>query len=128
MKRMKKLVATIIALSFFIPLFASHIRGGEVYYAYQGPGSAAGTSKYLVTLKLYIRCDANDNQNVIPEPRAAHAAVEIHIMVLDGVHEVLPKLVDVHDILPARRWHADSEGLGIITKNELKGLVTICQQ
>ncbi|HSC38330.1 MAG TPA: PKD domain-containing protein, partial [Chitinophagaceae bacterium] len=65
---MKKLVATIIALSFFIPLFASHIRGGEVYYAYQGPGAAAGTSKYLVTLKLYIRCDANDNQKDANEP------------------------------------------------------------
>src|SRR5882762_6071963 len=68
MKRMKKLVATIIALSFFIPLFASHIRGGEVYYVYQGPGAAAGTSRYLVTLKLYIRCDANENQKDANEP------------------------------------------------------------
>src|SRR6476660_3152219 len=65
---MKKLVCIIGSLCFFVPLFASHIRGGEMYYAYLGPGASPGTSRYQVTLKLYIRCDANENQKDPNEP------------------------------------------------------------
>ncbi len=65
---MKKLVLIIIALCSFAPLFASHIRGGEMYYKYLGPGAAAGSSKYEVTLKLYIRCDATEAQKDATEP------------------------------------------------------------
>ena len=65
---MKKLVVIIIALCSYVPLFASHIRGGEMYYKYLGPGAAAGSSKYQVTLKLYIRCDASDAQKDPSEP------------------------------------------------------------
>jgi len=68
MTRMKKLVAFILSLFAFLPLLASHIRGGEMYYAYLGVGSATNTSRYQVTLKLYIRCDANDNQKDPNEP------------------------------------------------------------
>ena len=39
---------------------AAHIKGGELYYRYIGPGiNSAGTSNYTVTLKLYIDCAAN---------------------------------------------------------------------
>ena len=68
MKCMKKLVAIIISLFAFVPLFASHIRGGEMYYKYMGPGTGSNTSVYQVTLKLYIRCDANQNQKDPNEP------------------------------------------------------------
>lgn len=65
---MKKLAAIIVSLFAFVPLFASHIRGGEMYYKYLGPGSGSNTSLYEVTLKLYIRCDANENQKDPNEP------------------------------------------------------------
>src|SRR5882724_8548665 len=68
MMQMKRLVAIIIALCSFVPLFASHIRGGEMYYRYLGAGSAPGSSRYQVTLKLYIRCDATEAQKDPAEP------------------------------------------------------------
>lgn len=45
---------------FILPLSAAHIRGGELYYKYLGPGASPNTSSYLVTLKLYIDCGQND--------------------------------------------------------------------
>ncbi len=38
---------------------AAHIRGGEMYYKYLGDGSQPNSSRYLITLKLYIDCNAN---------------------------------------------------------------------
>ena len=57
---MKKLLAACITILCFIPVYARHIRGGELSYKYISPGSGANTSLYLVTLKLYIDCNAND--------------------------------------------------------------------
>lgn len=57
---MRKVLA--IALLFFgsiQSLIAEHIKGGEMYYEYLGPGSGANTAQYRVTLKLYIDCNAN---------------------------------------------------------------------
>ena len=42
-----------------VPAYAMHIRGGELYYKYEGKGTAANTSKYRLTLKLYIDCTQN---------------------------------------------------------------------
>jgi len=47
--------------------------------------------------------DADANQNEVPELGPAHAPIEIHVVVLDSVHEVLPQLVEVHIVLPARQ-------------------------
>jgi PKD repeat protein len=55
-------VTLAIALLFFgsiQSLFAEHIKGGELFYVYLGPGSDANTAQYQVTLKLYIDCNAN---------------------------------------------------------------------
>jgi PKD repeat protein len=58
---MKKICLLILITGgFILPLSAAHIRGGELYYRYQGPGVAPNTSSYLVTLKLYIDCGQND--------------------------------------------------------------------
>ena len=58
---MKKICLLILITGgFILPLSAAHIRGGELYYKYLGPGSSANTSSYLVTLKLYIDCGQND--------------------------------------------------------------------
>ena len=65
---MKKLLLIFITILFFIPLFAAHIRGGEVYYKYLGPGAGANFSRYEVTLKLYVRCDATSQQLDASEP------------------------------------------------------------
>jgi PKD repeat protein len=53
-----------IASLLFLPiqsLFAEHIKGGEMYYEYLGPGSDANSAQYRVTLKLYIDCNANSD-------------------------------------------------------------------
>jgi hypothetical protein len=50
----------LILLGSVLPVSAAHIRGGELYYKYLGPGAGANTSTYLVTLKLYIDCGQND--------------------------------------------------------------------
>src|SRR4051812_21142135 len=42
-----------------IPVYAMHIRGGELFYKYEGPGSAPNSSRYKLTLKLYIDCTQN---------------------------------------------------------------------
>lgn len=41
----------------FADVFASHIVGGEVFYAYLGPGTAPNTSRYRVTLRLFTDCN-----------------------------------------------------------------------
>jgi hypothetical protein len=58
---MKKVLAIGILLCGLIqPSLAEHIKGGELYYEYRGPGTAAGTAVYDLYLKLYIDCNANN--------------------------------------------------------------------
>ena len=39
-----------------------HTKGGWMFYEYMGPGSAAGTNKYKITLKLYTACNLTSGQ------------------------------------------------------------------
>lgn len=55
---MKKTLLIGLILAMFIPCQAMHIVGGEMLYTYLGPGTAANTNQYLITLKLFR------NQNV----------------------------------------------------------------
>jgi gliding motility-associated-like protein len=48
--------------------FANHTEGGWMYYEYLGPGSAANTSKYRVTLKQYTKCELTPGQNETSAP------------------------------------------------------------
>ncbi|MEO7120568.1 MAG: PKD domain-containing protein [Ginsengibacter sp.] len=50
---MKKILLICSAICMMLPCMASHIVGGEMIYSYQGPGSSANTSSYIVTLKLF---------------------------------------------------------------------------
>ncbi|MGB4846195.1 MAG: PKD domain-containing protein [Ferruginibacter sp.] len=50
---MKKFLFISLFLIFAIPSFANHISGGEMIYQYLGPGSAANTKKYRITLRLF---------------------------------------------------------------------------
>ncbi|HEU5165727.1 MAG TPA: hypothetical protein VFU29_09330, partial [Chitinophagaceae bacterium] len=52
---MKKLLA-IFFIFCAVPSFARHITGGEIFYEYLGPGTAAGTSQYKITLRLFRDC------------------------------------------------------------------------
>lgn len=59
---MRKAIA-IATLLFFVTipsLFAEHIKGGEMFYEYQGAASSS-SSFYKVTLKLYIDCNAQSS-------------------------------------------------------------------
>ncbi len=47
------LFLTCSLLCLFQPCRAAHIVGGEMIYEYQGPGSAANTNRYIITLKLF---------------------------------------------------------------------------
>src|SRR5688572_21939558 len=60
-ERMKKVLVIAVFLCALIqPLVAEHIKGGELIYEYQGNGTAANTSVYRLTLKLYIDCQATN--------------------------------------------------------------------
>ena len=49
-------------------IFANHTKGGWMYYEYIGPGVAANTSRYRITLKLYTECSLSPGQteDIIP--------------------------------------------------------------
>ncbi len=65
---MKKFLLLILLTVPALSLVAEHIRGGEMYYKYLGPGVAANTSKYLITVKLYLNCNATGGQLDLKEP------------------------------------------------------------
>lgn len=66
---MKKIFALLFFLMALVPAFARHIRGGELSYKYLGSGASPNSSNYLIRLKLYIDCTANDpGQNETFEP------------------------------------------------------------
>lgn len=56
---MRKLLWLAFFLMSLHSLRAAHIRGGEMSYKYLGPGTLPGTSRYELTLKLYIDCNQN---------------------------------------------------------------------
>lgn len=57
---MKKCIVFVIILLSFIPAFANHISGGELFYEYLGAGTAANTSKYKITMRLFRDCHPAD--------------------------------------------------------------------
>ncbi|RYZ50311.1 MAG: PKD domain-containing protein, partial [Sphingobacteriales bacterium] len=64
---MKKFLAILIGIfGMALSAMAEHIKGGELFYTYIGPGSAPGTSNYSVSLKLYIDCGASSSGQLDP--------------------------------------------------------------
>ncbi|MEP6713267.1 MAG: PKD domain-containing protein, partial [Ferruginibacter sp.] len=49
----KRLLILIIFMCVFSPVFAKHITGGEMIYDYLGPGTAANSKRYSITLRLF---------------------------------------------------------------------------
>lgn len=56
---MKKILFFSLFIFLISDALASHISGGEMSYIYLGPGTAPGTLKYQVTLKMYKDCNAS---------------------------------------------------------------------
>ena len=60
---MKKLIIiSSFCILAYIPVFARHIKGGEISYTYMGPGAVAGSDRYEVTLRLFLECNASGQQ------------------------------------------------------------------
>lgn len=58
-RNMKKVLIILLLLAGFRgTVLAAHIKGGELFYDYLGDGAAPNSSKYRITLKLYIDCNA----------------------------------------------------------------------
>ena len=73
---MKKTFLIILVLSLVFHCQAHHIVGGEMYYTYLGKGSAANTSKYLITLKIFR------DQNV--PPNTAKMPTQVYIGIFNN--------------------------------------------
>src|SRR5688572_24557346 len=54
---MKKGLLLGILIFFSVVSFAGHVAGGEIYYKLIGPGAAANTNKYEITLRLFRECN-----------------------------------------------------------------------
>jgi len=63
---MKKLVLSILLLTFLSDSFAAHIKGGFLTYTYLGPGNAANTLKYTIRLTVYMVCNPSQGQLTDP--------------------------------------------------------------
>src|SRR5881398_3022817 len=50
---MKKVLFSFIFVLLISEAFATHISGGEMIYEYIGPGAAANTKQYKITLRLF---------------------------------------------------------------------------
>jgi gliding motility-associated-like protein len=50
---MKRYLLFILFSLVFLPVFAKHVTGGEIIYKYLGPGGAAGSKQYEITLRLF---------------------------------------------------------------------------
>ncbi|HTE24908.1 PKD domain-containing protein [Flavitalea sp.] len=60
---MKKLILiTCLTILWMQNILARHIKGGEISYEYQGAGSNPNTDRYIITLRLFLECNASGQQ------------------------------------------------------------------
>lgn len=60
MKRL--IIIPIVMMLLALPAIARHIKGGEISYTYLGPGAAPNTERYIITLRLFLECNASGQQ------------------------------------------------------------------
>jgi len=70
---MKKSLLAILVLLAVFKCQAHHIIGGEMFYNYMGKGTAANTSKYLITLKIFR--DQNAPPGTAPMPTEVYIGI-----------------------------------------------------
>ncbi len=59
---MKLLVIIFLCLFLTGTVYANHLKGGWIQYEYLGPGSAANTSQYRITVRQYLDCNSTAAQ------------------------------------------------------------------
>lgn len=59
---MKKFLISISILFFAFHANANHLKGGWIQYEYIGPGAAAGTVQYRITVRQYLSCNSSGGQ------------------------------------------------------------------
>lgn len=59
---MKRLSIFLLFLAVHSTLLANHLKGGWIFYEYLGPGAAANTSQYRVTVNQYLNCNSTSQQ------------------------------------------------------------------
>lgn len=59
---MRRVAVIFLLLVVHQVVYARHIKGGEISYTYLGPGSTAGTERFLITLRLFLECNASGQQ------------------------------------------------------------------
>ncbi len=60
---MKKLLLILCYMTLWIiSAEARHIKGGEISYTYVGPGSTPNSDRFMITLKLFLECNAAGQQ------------------------------------------------------------------
>ncbi|MCX6264345.1 MAG: PKD domain-containing protein [Bacteroidetes bacterium] len=52
----------LVCLCMVSPSMANHLKGGWIQYKYIGPGAAANTSRYEITVRQYLDCGSNAGQ------------------------------------------------------------------
>jgi gliding motility-associated-like protein len=57
-------LAILVLLS--VNVFAGHIAGGEMFYRYLGPGVAANSDRYEITLRLFRKCNPTGTAAPMP--------------------------------------------------------------
>ncbi len=70
---MKRILLILVILAAILKCQAHHIVGGEMIYQYLGNGTAANTSKYLITLKIFR--DQNVPPNTAPMPTEVYIGI-----------------------------------------------------
>lgn len=70
---MKKIGFILSMLLFMLKGYSHHIVGGEMYYTYLGKGTAANTSRYQITLKIFR--DQNVPPNTAPMPSEVYIGI-----------------------------------------------------
>lgn len=61
---MKKIILIILFSGIATTLLADHLKGGWIFYEYLGPGTAANTSQYRISVNQYLNCNSNTNGQV----------------------------------------------------------------
>jgi gliding motility-associated-like protein len=59
---MKNWFSLFVCLFMLAPAMAAHLKGGWIQYKYIGPGAAANTSRYEITVRQYMDCGSMGGQ------------------------------------------------------------------
>ena len=59
---MRNWLILFVCLCMVAPATAAHLKGGWIQYKYIGPGAAANSSRYEITVRQYMDCGSTSDQ------------------------------------------------------------------